>query len=181
MKGRLFSISFPGWRDALINTSHEWRQVSGWSGLSVQLNVKWDETQPAPSGSHFPYLGHLVWYTNQKSCHKSCSGILFLRVIFMYLSTAICRHLYKYYSEVKTVSHDLTPSPLSIHQVKAAHDAHLALTSAGEETDPMLEIFIGAWEGAASAVRFKKCELWRRMTRSLQNISPVWRVLLTRF
>ncbi|XP_045595456.1 uncharacterized protein [Procambarus clarkii] len=43
-------------------------------------------------------------------------------------------------------------------QVKAAHDAHVSFTSAGEETDPMLEIFIGGWEGAASAVRFKKAD-----------------------
>ncbi|KAK3875978.1 hypothetical protein Pcinc_019190 [Petrolisthes cinctipes] len=44
-------------------------------------------------------------------------------------------------------------------QVKAAHDAHVSFTSSGEETEPMLEVFIGAWEGAASAVRFNKCEL----------------------
>jgi len=42
--------------------------------------------------------------------------------------------------------------------VKAAHDAHICLTSGEEETDPMLEVFIGAWEGAASAIRFKKEE-----------------------
>ncbi|XP_042864612.1 uncharacterized protein LOC122248571 isoform X2 [Penaeus japonicus] len=43
-------------------------------------------------------------------------------------------------------------------QVKAAHDAHIALTSGEEETDPMLEVFIGGWEGAASAIRFKKAD-----------------------
>lgn len=43
-------------------------------------------------------------------------------------------------------------------QVKAAHDAHVALTSGAEETDPMVEVFIGGWEGAASAVRFKKAD-----------------------
>jgi len=43
-------------------------------------------------------------------------------------------------------------------QVKAAHDAHIALTSDEAETDPMLEIFIGGWEGAASAIRFKKAD-----------------------
>ncbi|XP_076041322.1 uncharacterized protein LOC143025481 isoform X2 [Oratosquilla oratoria] len=42
--------------------------------------------------------------------------------------------------------------------VKAAHDCHLAFTSGPEETDPMIEVFIGAWEGAASAIRFKKSD-----------------------
>jgi len=41
-------------------------------------------------------------------------------------------------------------------QVKAAHDAHVALTSGPNETDPMLEVFLGGWDGAASAIRFKK-------------------------
>ena len=40
--------------------------------------------------------------------------------------------------------------------VKAAHDAHLAFTSAAEETEPMVEVFIGGWEGAASAIRYNK-------------------------
>ena len=43
-------------------------------------------------------------------------------------------------------------------QVKTAHDCHVAFTSAGEETDPIVEVFIGGWEGAASAIRFKKGE-----------------------
>ncbi|XP_071526709.1 uncharacterized protein [Panulirus ornatus] len=43
-------------------------------------------------------------------------------------------------------------------RVKTAHDAHIALTSDAEETDPMVEVFIGAWEGAASAIRFKKAD-----------------------
>ncbi|XP_045114687.1 uncharacterized protein LOC123506555 isoform X3 [Portunus trituberculatus] len=41
-------------------------------------------------------------------------------------------------------------------QVKTAHDCHVAFTSAAEETDPIVEVFIGGWEGAASAIRFKK-------------------------
>lgn len=40
--------------------------------------------------------------------------------------------------------------------VKAAHDCHIAFTSAAEETDPMLEVFIGAWENGASAIRYNK-------------------------
>jgi len=40
--------------------------------------------------------------------------------------------------------------------VKAPHDCHLAFTTAEEETSPMFEIFIGAWENGASAVRFNK-------------------------
>jgi len=40
--------------------------------------------------------------------------------------------------------------------VKAAHDAHLAFTSAAEDTEPMVEVFLGGWEGAASAIRFNK-------------------------
>nr|AAF65551.1 farnesoic acid o-methyltransferase [Panulirus interruptus] len=43
-------------------------------------------------------------------------------------------------------------------KVKTAHDAHVALTSGAEETDPIVEVFIGAWEGAASAIRFKKAD-----------------------
>lgn len=43
-------------------------------------------------------------------------------------------------------------------QVMAAHDCHIAFTSGPEETDPMLEVFIGGWEGTASAVRFKKAD-----------------------
>ncbi|KAF2351120.1 Farnesoic acid O-methyl transferase [Trinorchestia longiramus] len=42
--------------------------------------------------------------------------------------------------------------------VKAAHDCHLAFTSADSETDPMFEVFISAWEGDYSAIRFRKGE-----------------------
>lgn len=41
-------------------------------------------------------------------------------------------------------------------RVKAAHDCHIAFSPVGEDTDDMFEVFIGAWEGEASAIRFKK-------------------------
>lgn len=42
--------------------------------------------------------------------------------------------------------------------VQAGHDCHLAFTSEEGESDPMFEVFIGGWEGACSAVRFKKTD-----------------------
>ncbi|KAL7630887.1 UNVERIFIED_CONTAM: hypothetical protein RMT77_018826 [Armadillidium vulgare] len=41
-------------------------------------------------------------------------------------------------------------------RVKAPHDGHLSFSPVGEDTDDMFEVFIGAWENAASAIRFKK-------------------------
>jgi len=40
--------------------------------------------------------------------------------------------------------------------VKAAHDCHIAFTEGDGESTPMIEVFIGAWEGACSAVRFNQ-------------------------
>lgn len=42
--------------------------------------------------------------------------------------------------------------------VKAAHDCHIAFTSTDGESDPMFEVFIGGWEGSASAIRFKQSD-----------------------
>jgi len=41
-------------------------------------------------------------------------------------------------------------------QVKAAHDCHLAFTVGEELSTPMFEVFIGAWEGEYSAIRFNQ-------------------------
>ncbi|XP_055600612.1 uncharacterized protein LOC129749614 isoform X1 [Uranotaenia lowii] len=38
-------------------------------------------------------------------------------------------------------------------KVRAANDAHLALTTGPEESDPMLEVFIGGWKNSKSVIR----------------------------
>lgn len=40
--------------------------------------------------------------------------------------------------------------------VTCSNDAHLALTSAAEDTDTMYEVFIGGWKNQASAIRLNK-------------------------
>jgi len=40
-----------------------------------------------------------------------------------------------------------------VFRVKAAHDAHIALTTSEAESDPMLEVFIGGWSNAKSVIR----------------------------
>jgi len=41
-------------------------------------------------------------------------------------------------------------------RVACSNDAHIALTTAPEEGEPMVEIFIGGWENQHSAIRFNK-------------------------
>jgi hypothetical protein len=40
-----------------------------------------------------------------------------------------------------------------VFRVKAANDAHIALTSSEAESDPMLEVFIGGWSNSKSVIR----------------------------
>lgn len=40
-----------------------------------------------------------------------------------------------------------------VFRVKAANDAHLALTSSESEADPMLEVFLGGWKNTKSVIR----------------------------
>ena len=40
--------------------------------------------------------------------------------------------------------------------VSCPNDAHIALTSAPEDTEVMYEIFLGGWENQASAIRLNK-------------------------
>lgn len=40
-----------------------------------------------------------------------------------------------------------------VFRVKAANDAHIALTSTEGESDPMLEVFLGGWSNSKSVIR----------------------------
>ena len=40
-------------------------------------------------------------------------------------------------------------------EIQAAHDCLLAFTTEAELTEDRFEVFIGGWEGAESAIRFK--------------------------
>jgi len=41
-------------------------------------------------------------------------------------------------------------------EVASPHNAHIALTSGPEETDPMYEILLGGWENSASVIRYRR-------------------------
>lgn len=40
-----------------------------------------------------------------------------------------------------------------VFRVRAAHDAHLALTSSESMSNPMLEVYIGGWQNSKSVIR----------------------------
>ena len=44
---------------------------------------------------------------------------------------------------------------LDIH-VRAAHNAHVALTNGPRDSQPMYEILLGGWENSASVIRYSK-------------------------
>ena len=50
------------------------------------------------------------------------------------------------------------PIPLGlVHvEVRAPSDAHIALTSGKQETEPMYEIMLGGWENSASVIRHNR-------------------------
>lgn len=41
-------------------------------------------------------------------------------------------------------------------EVRAPSNAHIALTSANHETEPMYEILLGGWENTASVIRYSR-------------------------
>lgn len=41
-------------------------------------------------------------------------------------------------------------------EVRAPSNAHIALTSASNETEPMYEILLGGWENTASVIRYNR-------------------------
>lgn len=40
--------------------------------------------------------------------------------------------------------------------IDSANDAHIALTTKFEQSEPMVEVIIGGWENSASAIRYNK-------------------------
>lgn len=45
----------------------------------------------------------------------------------------------------------------SLHiEVRAPSNAHISLTSASHETEPMYEILLGGWENTASVIRYNR-------------------------
>ena len=45
----------------------------------------------------------------------------------------------------------------SLHiEVRASSNAHIALTSANHETEPMYEVLLGGWENTASVIRYNR-------------------------
>lgn len=40
--------------------------------------------------------------------------------------------------------------------VDSANDAHIALTTKANESEPIIEVFLGGWKNSASAIRYNK-------------------------
>jgi hypothetical protein len=49
----------------------------------------------------------------------------------------------------------VTSGSLNI-EVRAPSNAHIALTSANHETEPMYELLLGGWENTASVIRYNR-------------------------
>lgn len=59
---------------------------------------------------------------------------------------------------VDNLQYTYRPVPVgALHiEVRAPSNAHIALTSANHETEPMYEILLGGWENTASVIRYNR-------------------------
>jgi hypothetical protein len=59
---------------------------------------------------------------------------------------------------VDNLQYSYRPVPVGgLHvEVRAPSNAHIALTSANHETEPMYEILLGGWENSASVIRYNR-------------------------
>lgn len=93
---------------------------------------------------HFPYSAlrdHLL--LPLQSAFKFAQHKLFFLIIFLELETQ---------DKLEYTWFPAGPNGV-VFRVKAAHDAHLALTSSESLSNPMLEVFLGGWGNAKSVIR----------------------------